>query len=95
MEEKKVMGMDYVSQEEVQIAIKVAYVREFHSPDECDCQSIVTTLKARLGVSRQLIHRVFQKCRDGVANPEKQKRGPVASTGLMPIIKARLLALLY
>jgi hypothetical protein len=50
MEEKQLMGMDYVSQEECRVAAKVAYVREFHSPDECDWQSIVTTLKARLGV---------------------------------------------
>jgi hypothetical protein len=73
MEEKKLMGMDFVSQEEIRIAVKVAYVREFHSPDECDWQSIVTTLNERLGVSRKLIHRVFRKCRDGVENPEKQK----------------------
>jgi hypothetical protein len=75
MEEKQLRGMDYVSQEECRVAVKVAYVREFHSPDECDWQSIVTTLKARLGVSRELIRRVFQKCRGNVANPEKQKKG--------------------
>jgi hypothetical protein len=88
MEELQLMGMDYVSQEECRVAEKVAYVREFHSPDECDWQSIVTTLQARLGVSRELIRRVFKKCRGGVANPEKQKRGPVASAGLIPKIKA-------
>jgi hypothetical protein len=75
MEEKKLMGIDFVSQEEIRIAVKVAYVREFHSPDECDWQTIVTTLNERLGVSRKLIHRVFRKCRDGVENPEKQKKG--------------------
>ena len=51
MKEKQLRGMDYVSQEECRVAVKVAYVREFHSPDECEWQSIVTTLKARLGVS--------------------------------------------
>jgi hypothetical protein len=75
MEEKQLMGMDYVSQEECRLSVKVAYMREFHSPDECDWQSIVMTLKARLGVSRKLIHQVFQKCGDGVSNPEKQKKG--------------------
>ena len=50
-------------------------MREFHSPDECDWQSIVTTLNVRFGVSRELIRRVFRKCRDGEENPEKQKKG--------------------
>jgi hypothetical protein len=38
IKERESLGM----YEEVPVAIKVAYVREFHSPDECDWRTIVT-----------------------------------------------------
>jgi hypothetical protein len=75
MVEKKSYGIDYVTQKEVRIAIKVAYIREFHSPDEEEWKKIVTNLQNRYGLSRKVIKRVFIMCRDGVANPEKQKVG--------------------
>jgi hypothetical protein len=76
IEERESLGLDLVSYEQIRVAVMVAYVREFKSLPECDWRgAIVTTLKGRLGVSRNSIRQVFLKCRDGVSNPEKQKKG--------------------
>ena len=75
MEERESFGMDNVSQEEVRVAIKVSYVREFGSPSESDWIPLVTTFQNRWGVSRKNIRRVFQGCRDRIANPEKKQNG--------------------
>jgi hypothetical protein len=76
--------MDYVTQEEVRVAIKVAYVLEFNSPDQGDWKNIITDLKRRYGSSRKVIKRVFVKCRSGVDNPEKQKVGAGRKAKLGP-----------
>jgi hypothetical protein len=75
MEEKQSLGMDFVKEEEVRVAIKVAYVLEFDSPDESEWKPVVTLLRKRWGVSRRLIQKVFKGCRAGSANPEKRQKG--------------------
>jgi hypothetical protein len=75
MEEKQLMGMDYVSQEEVQVSVKVACMREFHLPDECDWKSIVTTLKSRLGVSKGNLSAGFFKSVMIVLQIQRSKKG--------------------
>jgi ABC-type Zn2+ transport system substrate-binding protein/surface adhesin len=62
MREKKAYRIDYVTQEEVRVTIKVAYILEFNSPDKGDWKNIVTNLQKRYGLSRKVIRRVFIKC---------------------------------
>ena len=75
MEERESFGLNNISHEELWVAIKVTYVREFDSPPVDDWGPLVTILRTRLGVSRRVIEWVFQGCHDGVANPEKMQKG--------------------
>ena len=74
MEERKSLGMNIVTYEERRVSVKVAYVWEFDSPPENDWGPLVTLLKARVGLSRETIKKVFKGCLDGVANPEKKQK---------------------
>ena len=53
--ERESFGMDYINQEELCIAIKVSYIREFNSPPESDWKSIISLLQNRWGASRKVI----------------------------------------
>jgi len=75
IEERKELGMVFATQEEVRVAIKVAYVLEYNEPDESEWGSIATNLNARWGIRRRTVKEVFQRLRDGNANATKQKTG--------------------
>jgi hypothetical protein len=45
MEKRECFGIDSVTQEELQVAVKVLYLQEFHSPPKIELKPIVTLLK--------------------------------------------------
>ena len=73
--ERESFGMDYVNQEELRVAIKVSYIREFNSPPESDWKSVISLLHYRWGASRKVIKGVFKGCRDGDRNAVKKQKG--------------------
>ena len=75
MAEKETMGLLVVTQEEMRIAVKVCYAREFNQPDESNWPKIINQLSARFGTNYRSIKQVFTSCRNGQTNPEKQKKG--------------------
>jgi hypothetical protein len=75
MKEKEAMGFLVATQEEMQIAVKISYIYEFHEPDENDWPNIIKQLRTRFGLNYSSIKQVFTSCCSGHKHPEKQMPG--------------------
>jgi hypothetical protein len=74
IEECKELGMAFVTQEEVGVTIKVAYVIEYREPNESEWGSIATGLNVRWGVSITTIKDMFRQICDGDKKPRSNGR---------------------